>query len=76
MASVAIGDRALEATGGAVKQPSVVSVLELTPSDFQATLLEAKPVPPSGGTDDTATSVTSFHPPLKKSRFRFGTRAR
>ena len=53
MASVAIGDRALEATGGAVKQPSVVSVLELTPSDFQATLLEAKPVPPSGGTDDT-----------------------
>lgn len=28
-------------------------MLELTPSDFQATLLEAKPVPLSGETDDT-----------------------
>ena len=52
MASVAIGDRALEATGGAVKQPSVVSVLELTPRNFQATPLEAKPVPLSRETDD------------------------
>ena len=55
MASVAIRRGALEATGGAVKQPSVVSVLELTPSDFQATLLEARPVPLSGDTDDTKT---------------------